>query len=170
MVYRIILILSVIACFSDLAQADESEYGDWVLHCSNNDETCYISQIAVIEKTGETLMEFNIPLNKSGSVEGSKLEVILPLGTSLRIAPKLHIANQFISELKVSVCLPDGCYYSLEMSQALFERFLGMFSGYVKIQGPNGSEVDVPISGTGTRSAFNAFNEIYRTIDQSTAN
>ena len=169
MVYRIILILSVIACFSDLAQADEGDYGDWVLHCTNNEEICYISQIAIIEKTGETLMEFNIPLNKSGSVEGSKLEIILPLGTSLQFAPKLHIANQFISELKVSVCLPDGCYYSLEMSQVLLERFLSMFSGYVKIQGPNGSEVDVPISGTGTRSAFKAFNEIYRAKNQSLA-
>ena len=155
--------LAVLWLLSDAILANEREFGDWVLHCESKDEVCFLSQIAVIETNGERLMEFNIPLSKTGVSEGLTAEVILPLGTSLDISPKLFIADQFISELRPKVCLSQGCYFSLPLTSYLLERFLSMFSGFVKITDQFKNEFDVPISGTGTRSAYNHFKSQYLT-------
>ncbi|MCH2189606.1 MAG: invasion associated locus B family protein [Gammaproteobacteria bacterium] len=160
-VVKLILSLTIISLFGDVSQAKDGEYGDWVLHCKLSDELCILSQLAVVETDGERLMELNIPLSKNGQFGSNKVEFVLPLGLSLQKPPKLYIANQFMSELSVNVCLADGCYYSMPLSQVLLERFLGMFSGYVKIWTHRGEEIDIPISGIGTRAAHNAFKAEY---------
>lgn len=148
------LVLLLVA-HSSYAEQTSEEFGDWVLHCETADsKNCVMSQIAKWENTGETLSRLNLHLESP-----SYAEVLLPLGTSLEDLPELYIGGSLVTKLKPKQCLADGCYFRYPLKTGQIEQFLRMFSGSVKIVAGNGEELEIPISGTGTRAAHNRYKE-----------
>lgn len=138
-----------------ISAAEPKSFGDWVVECEPNAALCTMSQVAMMTDSRERLMQVDFVFSEQGNALSTDMIVILPLGSALDIDPELYIENSLVGPLQARYCLIDGCYYFKTVDRALLERFLRMHSGYVKIHSRMGESLSVPISGKGSRAAFN---------------
>lgn len=157
----------LVACTMAMAQTEQTDssqtggqlFGDWVVHCENQEDVefnCKMAQMAIVEETQERLLRINI--RYVPSTQDTAIQFVLPLGVSLKDAPILKLDNSPEKPIALDVCLVDGCYSTFALEAAWLESFLSMKSGVLEIKAGNGSPVSIPISGKGSRAAFRAMN------------
>jgi len=132
-------------------------FDDWVVHCDTSarpDIECRMSQMAIVEETSEALLRINI---RTGAPETLPyIQFVLPLGISLRTTPQLELDDKLVGSLPLDMCLADGCYSTFQLSEELLESFLSMYTGRLNLNAGNGEPVSLPISGSGSRAAYDA--------------
>lgn len=141
-------------------------FGDWVVRCNSAEKpkvTCVMTQLAVVESSSERLMRINIAYQADFSAgpneptdEQSTIQITLPLGISLSKAPQIYIGGLLRKDAPIGLCLADGCYSTFTLDARLLEELLRMDKGTVRVQSGNGEFYELPVSGTGSRSAYNA--------------
>jgi invasion protein IalB len=155
------LLCSISFAYADTAHRDAS-FGDWIIACTSLGDKnahqgleCTMSQRVEFEDTSEPLMQLDLYLNP----ETAKPEAvfIMPLGIPLSSSPVLLFDNSTRLSLKISHCYNDGCYFKTPLNEALLESFLSMRSATVKLIGNGNETVNIPISGSGSRAAYNYF-------------
>lgn len=142
-------------------------FGDWVVHCETqhvDGVNCKMSQTAVVESTSETLLRINIRYQPK--TQSKQIQFVLPLGVSLRSTPKLSLDQRPAGDVKLDMCLADGCYSSFDLNADLLERFLSMHNGTLLLRAGNGEPVKLPISGNGSRLAFNSMLAMAKALAQ----
>lgn len=140
-------------------------FGDWVVHCdtqSTQQTNCKMSQMAVIETTSEPLLRINIRYQPA--VEDMLIQFVVPLGVSLKHTPQLSFDQKPAGPVALDMCLQDGCYSTFNLDSDLLERLLSMYKGELKLHAGNGEAVEIPISGNGSRAAFNAMQTMARAL------
>jgi invasion protein IalB len=158
--------LTLMFCSIPIANADiprnNASFGDWVIACSSlgdiNEQkglACNMSQRIEFEDTKQPLLQLNLYLNPDNAQ--AEAVFILPLGIPLASSPVLSFNNSSALSLPVSHCYSDGCYFKVPLSKTLLESFLKMRSATVKLIGNDNETVNIPISGNGSRAAYNYF-------------
>ncbi len=142
-------------------------FDDWIIDCSPIREArsatnqpqnaeCTMSQRIEFEDNSQTLLNIDLYLNPQ---DGTPIAIfILPLGIPLNTAPSLSFNHSRGLSLKVSHCHADGCYFKAPLTSRLLETFLSMQSGQIDLTGNDNEAIRIPISGKGSRSAYNYFN------------
>lgn len=155
-VAKVCVLLGALLSFNLAAQTGQGGqlFGDWVVHCDTKQNTCDMSQMAVVETTSETLLRINI--RHFIESDEAHIQFVLPLGVSLLRAPQLYLDNELMADIALELCLQDGCYATFKLPDQLLERFLSMQAGELKIHTGNGEPMQLPISGKGSRAAYNA--------------
>lgn len=145
----------------DQTEGGGQAFGDWVVRCDTvevEDVKCRMSQMAIVPDTQERLMSIRISYNpKSDTAE---MRLALPLGISLKTKPRLIIDGQLKKEIDLDICVADGCYSTFVLTYNQLEAMLRMTSGKLELNAGNGKPVQLPISGTGSRKAYNAAKEM----------
>lgn len=140
-------------------------FGDWVVHCET-DETqqlsCKMSQMAIVEETSEPLLRINIRYQPQ--LDDTYIQFVLPLGISLHSAPTLSLDQQPAGTLPIDLCLPDGCYSTFQLTNAVLERFLSMKRGQITLLAGSGDAIKLPLSGDGSRAAYSAMREMAKQL------
>lgn len=170
--------VTILLLFSlNVASADTylngTTFGDWFMQCTpivgNSDlpETssyqeqsleCALSQRIDFEGSNEPLLKVDLYLNPRNS--RPEAVFVLPLGIPLETAPVLSFDNSNKVRLAISHCHNDGCYFKAPLNDVLLEAFLSMRSGEVRLRGNDNETVEIPVSGTGSRAAYNYFEAI----------
>jgi invasion protein IalB len=158
---------ALLLCWPAIAHAQTPEsagaesggqlFGDWVVHCDNEQEVgvnCKMSQMAIVEETQERLLRINI--RYVPVTEDAAIQFVLPLGVSLKFSPRLLLDGRLVKNLDLDLCLTDGCYSTFPLDAELLENFLAMKKGTLEVKSGNGSALQLPISGTGSRTAYRA--------------
>lgn len=161
---RLITVATLILCFATPLSAQEDgtgeAFGDWNAGCkdeSDGSRMCAIWQVIATAADGPRLLHVEISFRRPYlEAEGAELLLILPLGISLREDPALHIDDKRAAGFKVDYCVNDGCYVRTRISAELLERMLRMSAATLKIKSGDGEPVSLPLSGTGSRAAFNS--------------
>lgn len=156
-----VLLLCMTAFYSGFASAQDEiparTFGDWVVNCSEQENGkigCGMSQVAVYENTAERLLR--IDLRYIPSTQVATVQFIMPLGVSLEFPPQLFVEGAFSAEVPLNYCMPDGCYSTFVLRPQVLEKILAMEKGNIQLQAANGHMMSLPISGKGSREAFNA--------------
>lgn len=152
-------IVLVATCHPAYSQDEtiDGGYGDWTASCEDESPSgrkCAIWQVASTAVDGPRLLHVEISFNRPFS--GAELLVIMPLGISLHTAPFLHIDQKWAADFKLDFCLADGCYARTKLSPQLLEQFLHMDDASLYLKSGAGDELILPLSGTGSRAAFNS--------------
>jgi invasion protein IalB len=141
---------------------NNATFGDWVIACSSLGDisepkglTCNMSQRIEFEDTKQPLLQLELYLNPENTQ--AEAVFILPLGIPLASSPVLLFNNSTAINLPVSHCYRDGCYFKTALNKTLLESFLSMRSATVKLTGNDNETVNIPISGDGSRAAYNYF-------------
>jgi len=132
-------------------------FGDWIVACSAGEDDkigCGMTQVALNEENNRRVLRLDI--RHIPSKHETAIQFIFPLGVALSFSPQLYLDDKFIRRIPIDLCLSDGCYSTLTLSDDEVEPFLRMRSGNLQIQSGSGHMVSLPISGTGSRAAFNA--------------
>ncbi|MEM7357643.1 MAG: invasion associated locus B family protein [Pseudomonadota bacterium] len=127
------------------------------MNCSKQESGkigCGMSQVAVYQDTSERLLR--VDLRYIPSTQVATIQFIMPLGVSLEFPPQLFIAGKFSAEVPLNYCMPDGCYSTFVVKPEVLEKILAMEKGNIQLQAANGHMMSLPISGNGSREAFNA--------------
>lgn len=164
LIARLAAVITALMLTSNSAQAQDGvtgkAHGDWNAACDPAVEgmrKCAIWQVIAAEKDGPRLLHVEISYRRPvAAADGVELLLILPLGISLREDPALHIDDEFVKNLKVDYCVSDGCYVRSSMSAQLLERFLRMSGATLKVKSAAAESISLPISGSGSRAAFNS--------------
>ena len=113
-----------------------------------------MSQIALTEVGGEQLLRVAISFDRPFST--AQLLVVLPLGISLHHVPIMRIDDEKDMPLKPDFCLVDGCYSRRVLTPVQLEALLHMSMATVNLVAGSGDEIKLPVSGRGSRAAFNS--------------
>ncbi|NND81093.1 MAG: hypothetical protein HKN50_01560 [Gammaproteobacteria bacterium] len=154
------ILIALLSSHSFQTRAQETELpriGDWTINCQPEApgvRQCWMSQAATIEATGEQLLEIGIGFQRP--FNGAELLLILPLGISLHHDPQMFVDGVHVRNYKVDFCLDDGCYSRSKLNAVQLEHFLHMDSAELKLKSGAGKELVLPVSGTGSRAAFNS--------------
>lgn len=148
-------------------------FGDWVINCTPNNKPkgqvntqedqanvyeCKMSQRIVFDDSNETLLTVDLYLTpENGAPEAV---FILPLGIPLNSPPTLSFDQHKTVSLTISHCYIDGCYFKKTLSNTLLEMFLSMQSCQLDLSGSDNESIRIPISGKGSRAAYNSFASI----------
>lgn len=144
-----------------------NSFEDWLLNCKSVNDTvndtnsplsveCSMSQNIQFEDNSEPLLRIDLLLNPK--MTAPEAIFILPLGIPLTTAPVLSFNKSGDRRtLKISHCHNDGCYFKLPLSTELLENFLSMSSAKIKLNGDDNEAIKIPISGKGSRSAYNYY-------------
>ena len=163
--YKILKLILVSYVFSGLIISNVSHsveplegktFGDWVVLCDDELENkrCSMSQIAALGSTGEQLMRIDIEFSTPFS--NAEIRYILPLGISLDTYPALFLDGKKREQLQMNYCVADGCYSTKKLSPAMLESILHMTTGKLSFETGSGEPVSLPVSGKGSRAAFNS--------------
>lgn len=157
----IILFFSISFANAETAHSDTT-FGAWVIACASFGaiEThqgleCTMSHRVEFEESSEPLLQLDLYLNP----KNAKPEAIfiMPLGIPLANSPVLKFNNSTRLMLKISHCYSDGCYFKAELDDALLESFLSMYSATLTLIGSANETINIDISGTGSRAAYNYY-------------
>lgn len=132
-------------------------FDHWVVKCETHsieNLSCAMSQVAIAEEDSEPLLRTNIRYRVDPN--DYIIQFVLPLGISLRTLPELSLDGTLIAKLPYDLCLQDGCYVMFRMNGEILEKFLSMQQGMLSLVTGSGEAVNLPISGKGSRAAFNA--------------
>lgn len=158
--------LIVLACSISFAKADtahnEATFGAWIIACDSFADAdkhqgleCTLSQRVDFEDTNEPLLQLDLYLNPQGAKPEAVF--IMPLGIPLASSPVLIFDNSTRLTINISHCYTDGCYFKATLDEALLESFLSMRSATMKLIGSDNKTVNIPISGNGSREAYNYY-------------
>jgi len=155
----LVLCNSAVAQTSSKGSYNDATFGDWLVNCTafgiDKGLECIMSQRIEFEDNSEPLLKIDLYLNpKSNQPEAI---FILPLGIPLAKRPILSFNHSKDFLLSVSHCHSDGCYFKTPLNKILLETFLSMRSGQVTLNGNNNETIKIPISGNGSRAAYNYF-------------
>lgn len=151
-----IAIFSALITSLSVAAQDRQQYGDWMVECKKEENQCTISQVAVLEGSEETLMQLAMIFTRTENDENSQLLAVLPLGVPLDTSPVLILDDEVVAELPIRFCLTDGCYFSMDLGTDLLEKFIAAEDGVLKLNSPRSGELNIPVSGDGSKAAFNS--------------
>jgi len=166
-IIRVWLITPALLLIVNVSSADQpfnvSTFDDWLVNCTPIEQPsdpehrleCSMSQLIEFEDNSEPLLKIDLYLNPANSAPEAVF--ILPLGIPLNNDPILSFNHSKNRTLKISHCHSDGCYFKIPLSSTLLETFLSMQSGQVKLNGNDNESIKIPISGKGSRSAYNYF-------------
>ncbi|MFT6407578.1 MAG: invasion protein IalB [Arenicella sp.] len=157
----VLIVGSLSAVNADTAH-NNAVFGDWVIACASLGDVseakgleCTMSQRVEFKDTSQPLLQLDLYLNpENGQAEAI---FILPLGIPLSSSPILSFNNSTRLALAISHCYNDGCYFKAPLDKPLLEAFLSMTSATVKLIGNDNEAVNIPISGSGSRAAYNYF-------------
>jgi invasion protein IalB len=143
-------------------------FGDWIVRCNPEETpkiTCVMTQMAVVEESSERLMRINIAYvtpdaTNDASPTKSTIQITLPLGILLVKSPQLFLDDTLLRDIPIGICLADGCYSTFQLTDELLEQLLKMAAGHIVLQSGNGEFIKLPISGKGSRAAYNAMGKI----------
>jgi len=130
-----------------------SNFGDWKSRCEQikgQAKNCVITQQAVVQESGQRLMQANVVSQNSDP----KMTLILPLGFYLPAGAKMQIGENSSRELVVNSCIQAGCIVNLDLDGLLVRALTGGDSVHVVIQIKDGQDVKIPLSMTGFRDAL----------------
>ncbi len=155
--------LAIVGISSANEPFSASTFDDWLVDCTPIEDPvdpehrleCSMSQLIEFEDNNEPLLKIDLYLNPENSAPEAVF--ILPLGIPLNNDPILSFNHSKSRPLKISHCHSDGCYFKISLSNALLETFLSMQSGQIKLNGNDNESITIPISGKGSRSAYNYF-------------
>ena len=141
------------------ANAQDSEvtittksHGDWQVRCEKAkgaDKSCVMTQQALVETSGQRLMQANI----AKKAEDTLMTLILPLGTFLPAGAVMQIGESDPTNLTISFCAQNGCFVNQTLDDKMLREMNAEATVTVKIQISNGQSVDVPISTKGFTDA-----------------
>jgi invasion protein IalB len=130
------------------------QFKDWIKECEKlkdpegkEVEICQISQTL-------TNTEINQPMLKvaAGYVPGKKdavLIITLPLGVILPPGVQLTVGEGKAARVPVTTCLPQGCQAGAQLDKEFTERLKKGDKLIVTFIGPDGKQVNAPISLSG---------------------
>lgn len=151
-----LLLASGQTALSQQAETNEG-HGDWMVTCADEPvagRKCAIWQVAAAANHAPRLLHVEISFHRP--FNGAELLIILPLGISLHEAPTLHIDGKWAMQAKIDYCLEDGCYARSKLSPRMLENFLHMNGAVLRLSSADGLPIELPISGIGSRAAFNS--------------
>jgi invasion protein IalB len=160
---KIIALISLIICTLLLSvnavavgAAEGETFGDWFVVCDPEhvNKRCSMSQVAALDSTGERIMRIDIQFNPPFSK--AEITYILPLGISLYKFPILHLDGKRQTHLQLNFCIADGCYSDSVLTPTMLESLLHMTTGKISFNNRSGEPVSLPVSGKGSRAAFNS--------------
>ncbi len=130
------------------------QFKDWIKECEKMKgpegkeiELCQISQTL-------TNTEINQPMLKvaAGYVPGKKdavLIITLPLGIILPPGIQLTVGEGKAAKVPVTTCLPQGCQAGAQLDKEFTERLKKGNKLIVTFLGPDGKQINAPISLSG---------------------
>ena len=130
------------------------QFKDWIKECEKMKgpegkeiELCQISQTLVNK-------EINQPMLKvaAGYVPGKKdavMIITLPLGVILPPGVQLTVGEGKAARVPVTTCLPQGCQAGAQLDKEFTERLKKGSKLIVTFIGPDGKQVNAPISLSG---------------------
>lgn len=152
-----VMLLSVMQTADSQIKAQGTEHGDWTVSCENTPasfKSCAMWQVASTADDAPPLLHVELSFRRPFS--DASLLIILPLGISLTSAPTLHIDKKQVMDFQVDYCIADGCYIRSKLTPALLEQLLHMKNAILRLKTFDGHDIELPISGTGSRAAFNS--------------
>lgn len=148
--------------FLSPAMAQDSEvtvstkgYGDWQVRCEQvkgQSKTCVMSQQALVQNSGQRLMQVNI----GETDDGKQMTIILPLGISLPAGAALHLSEDNVKPLVIGFCTQAGCFVNQKLDKNLSDAIAAQESVNVSIETNDGKAIDVPVSSNGFGDALKA--------------
>ena len=155
-----VMLLSVMQTADSQIKAQGIEHGDWTVSCENTPasfKSCAMWQVASTADDAPPLLHVELSFRRPFS--DASLLIILPLGISLTSAPTLHIDKKQVMDFQVDYCIADGCYIRTTLSPTELEHLLHMQNAVLQLQTFDGHDIKLPISGNGSRAAFNSTND-----------
>ena len=141
---------------------NRATFGDWLLNCESLSTTqepeCRMTQRIEFEDNSEPLLIVDLYLNPKDSQPEAIF--LLPLGIPLQNNPILTFNFSKSLTVQVSHCHINGCYFKTQLKNTLLEAFLSMTSAELKLSGNKNEVIKIPISGSGSRAAFNHFTSL----------
>ncbi len=167
--WLIILSFFMVSISSGETDLGGTTFGDWLVQCipvpvseegisQNLDLECVLSQRIDFEGSNEPLLKIDLYLNPR--ISKPEAVFVLPLGIPLASAPVLSFDGANKLSLAVSHCHNDGCYFKAPLDSRLLEAFLSVQTAQVRLRGNDNETVEIPISGRGSRAAYNYFEAI----------
>ena len=151
-------VVVVLLCVSLAAKAEDSEvvistkdYQDWALRCeqvSGASRTCVMTQQALVQESGQKLMQVNIA--RQG--EKTLMTIILPLGIDLQAGVFMILGSQK-NELPVAYCAKSGCVVNREIDADLLSSLAKETDVKISMQIVGGQALNVPFSTKGLVAA-----------------
>ena len=135
------------------------QFKDWIKECEKlkdpegkEVDLCQISQ-TLINK------EINQPMLKvaAGYVPGKKdavMIITLPLGVVLPPGVQLTVGEGKAARVPITTCLPQGCQAGAQLDKEFTERLKKGSKMIVTFIGPDGKQVNAPISLSGFTAAL----------------
>ena len=155
-------VLLVLSVFQSTLFAQDSEvtintksFDDWQVRCEQTkgaDKTCVMTQQAMVQTSGQRLMQANI----ATVGEVTKMTLILPLGISLPAGAVMQIDEKNKTDLVISFCTQAGCFVNLDLNDKLIRAIGNADAVQVNIQIADGNPVSVPLSSKGFSAAHSS--------------
>lgn len=130
-------------------------FGDWQVRCEQikgDSKTCVMSQQALMQNSGQRLMQVNIGKKD----DGTQMTFVLPLGISLPAGATLQLAEDNVMPLVIGFCTQAGCFVNQKLDKSLIDAISAQESVSVGLETNDGQVIDVPLSSKGFGDALKA--------------
>ncbi|EAR51123.1 hypothetical protein OG2516_18175 [Oceanicola granulosus HTCC2516] len=164
----LILVGSVLLAAANPAAAQEApqlpqtmeRVGDWQFECfgvSDDGGPCQIYQRVVTGDQNVVALAAAFTVLADGSVD---VQLAVPLGISLQLAPQLSLDDEVATSLPVSRCVSDGCLIEGVLEAGLVDRIGNAEFAQVIVANTTGQVFPIPLSLVGFREGMGRLDEV----------